>query len=97
MPRKSSSGSFEAVNPEWLYGIAAGSTPVYIDPQTDGSWLAHTGKTAILILPSDLVVRLLNEALEQGMKVMAVHIESKRALVFEMEQGVVKQSTFVKA
>ncbi len=75
---------FVAVNPEWRYFVQTVKDLITFDPQPDQRWLAHTesGKDLRILAPA-VAVKMLNEALDLGQAVIAVHTETGRTLHFQ--------------
>jgi hypothetical protein len=74
--------SFVAVNSEWRYTIQIAPKPLRFDPQPNNLWLAHTQDEEFRILTPEATVKMLNEALEKDLVVLAVHQATSKVLAF---------------
>lgn len=84
MQHKPLGDRFAFVSPNWRYAISTDTHLIGFDAQPDGKWLAsRAGGKEIRVLSDKVTVKMLNQALQGGMPVVAVEISTGHYLCFQ--------------
>ena len=74
------SGQFVHASQNHRYILAS---KVIFEHQKDGKWLAHQEGADFLILAHEVVIKLLNEALEKGLVIEAFALQTGARIIFQ--------------